>query len=292
MLAAAEQILRDDGYSGLTMERVAAESGVAKTTLYRRWPTKAALCMSLYLEVAERELHDPDTGNIADDLKYITRTVVHLQTETVAGAALIGIITEAHVSPGSSGEVLAAFRQRRREITRRIITRAIERGELDANTDVDLLIDALGGATVFRLLQGHAPLTAGSPMRSSISFFRDVRAMSDALDNPLWSSLLGAHASYASGGAELKVYPLEMAPFAAVPSAETVLDDALLDETLGERPFVYFVGTLPRTEAMRFELEPHANIRQMMCTKLKAPPVHAEPQFASSRRATFLRCST
>jgi len=46
-VAAASRILRREGYARLTMERVAAESGVAKTTLYRRWPTRAALCMDL-----------------------------------------------------------------------------------------------------------------------------------------------------------------------------------------------------------------------------------------------------
>src|ERR1043165_2452258 len=83
MLTAAAGILRRDGYSELTMERVAAESGVAKTTLYRRWPTKAALCMDLYLEVAARELHAPDTGDVAGDLRQIVNTVVYLQTRTV-----------------------------------------------------------------------------------------------------------------------------------------------------------------------------------------------------------------
>lgn len=159
VLSAAEQILRTGGYSGLTMERVAAESGVAKTTLYRRWPTKAALCMSLYLDVAERELHDPDCGNITDDLKHITRTVVHLHTQTVAGPALIGVIAEAQLNPDSSASVLAGFAKRRREITQRILARATERGELRPGVDTDLIIDALGGATVFRLLQSHAPVT-------------------------------------------------------------------------------------------------------------------------------------
>ncbi len=159
VLAAAERILQADGYSGLTMERVAAESGVAKTTLYRRWPTKAALCMSLYLDVAERELHDPDTGNIGDDLKRITRAVVHLHTQTVAGPAIIGMIAEAHVNPDSSSGVLAEFAQKRREITRRVLTRSIKRCELRPDADIDLIIDALGGATIFRLLQLHAPLT-------------------------------------------------------------------------------------------------------------------------------------
>jgi AcrR family transcriptional regulator len=159
VLAAAGRILSHDGYARLTMERVAAESGVAKTTLYRRWPTKAALCMDLYLDVAGRELHDPDTGNVATDLKHIATTVVRLQTRTVAGPAFIGLIAEAQVNPGTRAAFLAEFADRRREVTRLVLRRAIERGQLRPDTDIDLVIDALGGAVTFRLLQGHAPLT-------------------------------------------------------------------------------------------------------------------------------------
>src|ERR1043166_538907 len=94
VLAATGEILRREGYSGLTMERVAAESGAAKTTLYRRWPTKAALCMDLYLEIAGRELKAPDRGDVASDLRHIADRVVYLQTRTVAGPAFIGLIAE------------------------------------------------------------------------------------------------------------------------------------------------------------------------------------------------------
>jgi len=141
------------------MERVAAESGVAKTTLYRRWPTKAALCMDLYLEVASRELRDPNTGDIASDLKRIFLTVVRLQTQTVAGPAFLGLIAEAQLNPETRKAFLAEFAIHRRQLTRSVLRRAIERGELRSDTDIDLVIDALGGATTFRLLQGHAPLT-------------------------------------------------------------------------------------------------------------------------------------
>lgn len=158
-LAAASRILRREGYAGLTMERVAAESGVAKTTLYRRWPTKAALCMDLYLDVAGRELCDPNTGNVANDLKQIAVSVVRLQTQTVAGAAFLGLIAEAQVNPETRKAFLAEFAERRREVTRAILWRAKQRGELRGDTDIDLVIDALGGAVTFRLLQGHAPLT-------------------------------------------------------------------------------------------------------------------------------------
>lgn len=160
VLLAAGQILERHGYARLTMERVAKESGVAKTTVYRRWPHKAALCMELYLEVAKRELRAPDTGDIASDLKHIFLNVVHLQTETVAGPALVGLIAEAQIHPNTRKAFLAEFAMRRREVTRVVLRRGIERGELRASTDIDLVIDALGGAATFRLLQGHAPLNA------------------------------------------------------------------------------------------------------------------------------------
>lgn len=158
VLSAAREILQHDGYAGLTMERVAAESGVAKTTLYRRWPTKAALCMALYLDVAGRELRDPNTGDVARDLKHIADTVVNLQKKTVAGPAFIGLIAEAQLSPDTRTAFLAEFADRRREITRQVLRRAIQRRQLRANTDIDLVIDVIGGATTFRLLQRHAPL--------------------------------------------------------------------------------------------------------------------------------------
>jgi AcrR family transcriptional regulator len=158
-LAVATDILLSEGYARLTMERVASESGVAKTTLYRRWPTKAALCMELYLDVAGRELIDPNTGDIASDLKRIAETVVRLQTRTVAGPAFIGLIAEAQINPETRAAFLAEFAQRRREVTRLILRRAIEQGQVRADTDIDLVIDALGGAVTFRLLQGHALVT-------------------------------------------------------------------------------------------------------------------------------------
>lgn len=158
-LAATRRLLREEGYARLTMERVAAESGVAKTTLYRRWPTKAALCMELYLDVAERELSDPDTGNVVRDLEHIAATVIRLQTRTVAGPALIGLIAEAQLNPATR-PAYRAFAERRREVTRTVLRRAIRRGELAKGTDIELVIDALGGAVTFRLLQGHQPLSA------------------------------------------------------------------------------------------------------------------------------------
>jgi AcrR family transcriptional regulator len=156
-ISVATRILLEEGYSRLTMERVAAESGVAKTTLYRHWPTKAHLCRDLYLEVAGRELKDPATGDVATDLRCIAETVVRLQTRTVAGPALLGLIAEAQINPDTTFSFLAEFAQRRRTATRLVLQRAIERGQLRPETDPELVIDGIGGAITFRLLQRHAP---------------------------------------------------------------------------------------------------------------------------------------
>jgi ribosomal protein S18 acetylase RimI-like enzyme len=97
---------------------------------------------------------------------------------------------------------------------------------------------------------------------------------SRALDNPLWSSLTGLHAPFAHGGDNLKMYPAEMAPFAAVPESGK-LPGELLDATMGERAFVYFVGTLPHVEDGRFIVEPHDDILQMVCAELRPAPRQA-----------------
>ena len=77
----------------------------------------------------------------------------------MAGPAFLGLIAEAQVSPETRSAFLAEFAERRREVTRLVLRRAVDRGEIRADTDIDLVIDAVGGAVTFRLLQGHAPLT-------------------------------------------------------------------------------------------------------------------------------------
>jgi AcrR family transcriptional regulator len=158
VLATARAILERDGFIALTMERVAAESGAAKTTLYRHWPTKAALCIDVYMELAQRVLQDRDTGDVAQDLKGLVRDVIRLQTRTVAGAALLGLIGEAQFSEQARDKFLAEFADRRRTLSRQILQRALGRRQIRPGTDVELVIDALGGATTFRLLQGHGAL--------------------------------------------------------------------------------------------------------------------------------------
>src|SRR4051794_3071744 len=69
VLNAATEILLRDGMAAFTIERVAAEAGVSKTTIYKWWPSRGALAFEGYFRGTESELEFPDTGEIAADLR-------------------------------------------------------------------------------------------------------------------------------------------------------------------------------------------------------------------------------
>ncbi len=158
VLSAAAQLLAENGYASITIEGIAARASVAKTTIYRWWPTKAAIFMELYNQLAAEKLTALDTGSVEQDLCNLLRGLFKLFTTTSAGPAMVGMISEAQ----SNLEVAQVFQEQfmvhRRNVTRKILQRGVERGELQADLDIDLAIDVISGPIWYRLLQGHAPL--------------------------------------------------------------------------------------------------------------------------------------
>ncbi|GAA1595243.1 TetR/AcrR family transcriptional regulator [Actinoplanes couchii] len=72
LLAAADE-LRESGYPGLTMDRVAARAGTNKNAIYRRWPHRAALGIAAYRHLSENVMPDPDTGTLRGDALEMLR---------------------------------------------------------------------------------------------------------------------------------------------------------------------------------------------------------------------------
>jgi AcrR family transcriptional regulator len=159
ILAAAAEILAERGIGGMSFEEVAARSGVAKTTIYRRWTSRGALALDAFLADFLRQQPPPDTGTLRGDLLAALRAWIRSVTRTSAGPVLAGLIAEAQSDP----ELAAAWRtrvvQRLRDQHKVMLGRAISRGEIPADTDEEVVLDALFGAAYHRLLQGHQPLT-------------------------------------------------------------------------------------------------------------------------------------
>ena len=158
ILRSTLELLGGTGYSGLTIEEVAARAGVGKATVYRWWPHKGALIADAFASSTISKLHFPDTGSLATDLSRQMRQLVKVFRSPR------GRIVSAILAAGQTdGEVIAAFRTRflkpRRQEAYATLRRGILRGELHKDADLDLLLDSLYGPIYMRFLIQHDRLT-------------------------------------------------------------------------------------------------------------------------------------
>lgn len=153
VLAAAQRRLAEDGYARLSMEAVAAEAGVSKPAVYRRYRSKADLATAAVAALAATE-QDPDTGSTYDDLVAFLRTFQRSYLRPNGPALLGTVLAEEHHTP----ELLAGFRERlvapRRARLRALLERGQARGEVRADADLDAAVNAMVGALYARYLTG------------------------------------------------------------------------------------------------------------------------------------------
>ncbi|HXP20369.1 MAG TPA: TetR/AcrR family transcriptional regulator [Streptosporangiaceae bacterium] len=159
ILAAAAALLAEGGFAAMSIEEVAARSGVAKTTIYRRWTSRGTLALDAFLADFQSQQPLPDTGTLRGDLLAALRAWIRAVTRTSAGPILAGLIAESQRDP----ELAVAWRERVVEQLRAqhkiMLNRAIDRGEIPPGTDQEVVLDLLFGAAYHRLLHGHRPLT-------------------------------------------------------------------------------------------------------------------------------------
>ena len=148
---------QDGGFAELSIEAIAADANVGKTTVYRWWPTKAALVADAFFASAEEELQFPNTGSFQKDMSLQMRRVIRIfrsERGKVVAALLAG--------GQSDSELLEAFRERflwpKRRQAYQTLHRGIDRGELPADSDLDLILDSLYGPIYMRFLIRHDKL--------------------------------------------------------------------------------------------------------------------------------------
>ncbi|MEU6002594.1 TetR/AcrR family transcriptional regulator [Streptomyces sp. NPDC047197] len=149
--------LARDGFESMTIEGIAEESGVNKTTVYRWWPSKSALLGAALIDAPLLELPIPDTGELRGDLEHLVDSLVRLLTTEPSGAVAQAVLGAAVGDPGLAAYTQGFFADR---LTREqsVVDRAIARGELPADTDTMLLMDLLAGAVWLRAVFRRLPL--------------------------------------------------------------------------------------------------------------------------------------
>jgi AcrR family transcriptional regulator len=161
ILKATREILGHSGVHGLTVEGVAARSGVAKTTIYRRWRSKEDLALAALLDVIQEESQPlRHVGSTRTALRtYLGRLIDNLNSK-LYGRIVRGLISDL----GVDLELARGFRERvlarRVGVVRELLQRGIERGELRRDLDFDIAVDLLLGPIYYRLLISGEPLTS------------------------------------------------------------------------------------------------------------------------------------
>jgi AcrR family transcriptional regulator len=149
--------LIDSGYAGLTVERVAARAGIAKTTIYRRWGGLTGLLADLMAERAARDIPVPDEGSFDDDLRALARALVTMLEHPAIRAAMASIVAAAVQDPAAR-QILARFIAARTALMAVIVDRAVRRGELPASPGAAEVIQTVTAQIYYRVfIAGEQP---------------------------------------------------------------------------------------------------------------------------------------
>jgi AcrR family transcriptional regulator len=159
VLDTTSRLLFTAGLAAVTFERVAAESGASKTTLYKWWPSRGALALEAYFRSVQPAPAFPDTGDIAADLTAQLNDFVALITRSPAGRVIAELIGQAQTDSDLAAAYRTHYSRPRRDLAVAALERARDRGQLRPDTDVEAVVDQLWGACYHRLLIPDEPLT-------------------------------------------------------------------------------------------------------------------------------------
>lgn len=160
ILAAAMALLLDEGLHAMSMDDLAERAGVSKATIYRWWASKELLALdALATEWATpSSIRQRDTGNLRGDLLAVLRPWIRQVNEGPFGRVIAGLVAQAQTDADFATLYREHFVQPRRAAMRVVLRRAIARGEIAPDTDLEVTLDLLYGPIYHRLLHRHAPL--------------------------------------------------------------------------------------------------------------------------------------
>jgi AcrR family transcriptional regulator len=159
ILAATRELLAEGGVSGLTIEGVTARSGVAKTTIYRRWRDRDELALAAVWDDLVSGLKAPrDVGDTHAELLAFVEPIVTVLQSPLMNSVIRGLTSQI----ATNSELSRTYREKtvepRLEQLRKLVNRGIDRGDLRADTNVRLTHELLVGPIFYRLLYSGQPL--------------------------------------------------------------------------------------------------------------------------------------
>lgn len=157
ILDAVYTLLQRKSVRDLTIEEVARQAGVGKPTIYKWWPSKAALVMDMFEERIVGQLSVAGEGTAEHAIRKQVRALIRL-LNGFFGKVSADIIAEGQSDPTILEEYRDRYMSKRREFSAGVIVRATKNGEFKKEVDPELLIDMIYGPIYYRLLVRHQKL--------------------------------------------------------------------------------------------------------------------------------------
>jgi AcrR family transcriptional regulator len=146
------------GFREMSLDAVAQRAGVAKTTIYRRWPNKAAVVMDAFLARVRPVTEFPATERAIDSMRLQLRTQAKVFRGKY-GNLVRSLLGEAQFDHELAKAFSERWRTPRRAVARQMFQRAIREGDLRGNIDIDTAIDMLYGPLYYRMQIDSGPIS-------------------------------------------------------------------------------------------------------------------------------------
>ncbi|MCA4724316.1 TetR/AcrR family transcriptional regulator [Mycolicibacterium fortuitum] len=173
ILVATAELLDEGGFPAATMDAIAARSGASKATLYKHWPSRTAVAAEAFGTMMAEALPLPDTGSTATDLteQMVRVSAFYASARGEVFAQLLAACVEDTTGAAYFREY---FLSGRRAAITELWRRGVDRGEADAGTAIDDVIDILFGPLIFRRMTGHYALTEGHARQLAATALRGL----------------------------------------------------------------------------------------------------------------------
>ena len=165
ILDAARDLIAEQGYGSFSIEAVAARASVAKQSIYRRWASRGALLIDVYMDGLESARPLPGTG-FGPDFKALMSQTVERQRAGAYANVLKGLMIEAQSDADLRALFIAKIVAPRRETLRRVLAQGKETGELPDGLDVEMMLDMTFGAVWFYMIATSEGIQDDFPERA------------------------------------------------------------------------------------------------------------------------------
>jgi len=175
ILSASYDLLLENGFQAVTVDKIAEYAQVSKATIYKWWPNKAAVVMDGFLYAASERLPVPDSGSAYNDI-LIHATNLTMFLTSREGTIITQLLGEGQFDSGLADAYRTRYFQPRRLEARSLLEKGIQRGELKKSIDIDICIDLIYGPIFYRLLVTGEALDESYVKQLILNVFDGIRS--------------------------------------------------------------------------------------------------------------------